>query len=63
MSTQKQSGKKRNSMQIACEVVEPAIGEHMDGTPLEKTIDLRNPHAVLLGSIDGRKGGEARAKS
>jgi hypothetical protein len=28
--------------------VERAIGEHMDGTPLEKPIDERNPHAVAL---------------
>ena len=50
-------------MQIAREVVEQAIGEHMDGTPLEKSVDLRNPHAVALGKIGGKKGGDARAKS
>ena len=50
-------------MQVARDVVEHAIGEHMDGTPLEKPIDARNPHAVALGSIGGNKGGKARAKA
>jgi hypothetical protein len=49
-------------MQVARGVVEQAIGERMDGTPLEKPVDTRNPHAVALGSIGGNKGGKARAK-
>ena len=59
----KHSGAKRDFMQVAREVVEQAIGEHMDGTPLEQPIDTRNPNAVALGSIGGKKGGAARAKS
>jgi hypothetical protein len=58
----KRSGPKRDFMQIAREVVEQAIGERMDGSPLEQPVDNRNPHAVALGTIGGKKGGRARAK-
>lgn len=51
---------KKDFWQVAQKVVEQAIGEHMDGTPLEP--DTRNPHFVALGSKGGRKGGKARAK-
>jgi len=35
----------------------------MDGNPLpDPPKDERNPHAVALGSIGGKKGGNARAK-
>ena len=37
----KRSGEKRDFMQVAREVVEQAIGERMDGTPLEKPVDQR----------------------
>ena len=57
----KRSGK-RDFMQVAREVVEHAIGERMDGSALEHPVDHRNPHAVALGSMGGRKGGDARAK-
>lgn len=51
-------------MQIGREVVEHAIGEQMDGSPLPvPPTDERNPHAVALGSVGGKKGGKARAKS
>lgn len=59
----KRSGEKRDFMQVAREVVERAIGEQMDGTPLEIPHDDRNPHAVALGKIGGKKGGSARAKA
>jgi len=55
------SGQKRDFMQVAREVVEQAIGEHMDGTPLEKPEDPRNPHFVAIGRAGGKKGGKARA--
>jgi hypothetical protein len=58
----KPSGK-LDFMQVAREVVERAIGEQMDGTPLETPTDTRNPHAVALGKIGGKKGGRARAKA
>lgn len=51
-------------MEVARNVVEHAIGEKMDGKPLEAPpLDSRNPHAVALGSMGGRKGGKARAKA
>lgn len=34
---------KLDFMQVAREIVEQAIGEKMDGTPLEKSEDTRNP--------------------
>jgi len=50
-------------MQVARGIVEQAIGEQMDGKPLPTPPpDKRNPHAVALGSIGGRKGGKARAR-
>jgi hypothetical protein len=45
----------------AFHVVEQAIGEHMDGTPLEDS--NKNPAAVALGRLGGPKGGKARAAS
>lgn len=60
----KGSGAKRDFMQIGREIVEQAIGEQMDGSPLPvPPPDDRNPHAVALGSMGGKKGGKARAKS
>jgi len=54
---------KRDFMEVARSVVEHAIGERMDGNPLpDPPKDERNPHAVALGSIGGKKGGNARAK-
>ena len=50
----KRSGEKRDFMQVGREVVERAIGEHMDGSPIEKPVDPRNPHAVALGSLGGK---------
>jgi hypothetical protein len=51
-------------MEVARGIVEQAIGEQMDGKPLpEPPKDERNPHAVALGSMGGKKGGKARAKS
>jgi len=45
----------------AFRVVEKAIGEHMDGTPLEDPDASKNPAAVALGRLGGQKGGKARA--
>jgi hypothetical protein len=47
---------------VARRVVEQAIGEHLDGTPLEKPDEGKNPHAVALGRLGGKKGGKARAE-
>jgi hypothetical protein len=43
-------------------IVERAIGEHLDGTPLQDPNEGKNPHAVALGRLGGQKGGKARAK-
>lgn len=53
---------KRDFLEVARGVVEQAIGEQMDGTPLDTPIDLRNPHAVALGKLGGQKGGKIRAE-
>ena len=64
MSVPKRSSPKRDFMEVARSVVEQAIGEQMDGKPLKTPPpDTRNPHAVALGSMGGRKGGKARAKA
>jgi hypothetical protein len=59
----KRSGEKRDFMQVAREVVERAIGEQMNGSPLDIPVDNRNPHAVALGKVGGKKGGTARANA
>lgn len=60
----KRPAAKRDFMQVARGIVEAAIGEQMDGKALpEPPKDKRNPHAVALGSMGGKKGGKARAKS
>jgi hypothetical protein len=53
---------KRDFMEVARAVVEEAIGEQMNGQPLKIEIDNRNPHAVALGRIGGKKGGKVRAE-
>lgn len=55
-------GGKRDFFQIAREVVEQAIGEQMDGSPLPDPNAGKNPSAVALGKLGGAKGGYARAK-
>jgi hypothetical protein len=46
---------------VARRVVEQAIGEHLDGTPLQDPNAGKNPAAVALGKLGGKKGGKARA--
>ena len=59
----KRSAAKRDFMEVARGIVEQAIGEQMDGNPLPASPkDERNPHAVALGSMGGKKGGKARAR-
>jgi hypothetical protein len=57
----RRSSKGRDFASIARNVVEKAIGEHLDGTPLEDPDAGKNPHAVALGRMGGQKGGRARA--
>lgn len=55
------SSKDRDFATVARRVVEQAIGEHLDGTPLEDPNAGKNPAAVALGRLGGAKGGRARA--
>lgn len=48
---------------IARNVVEQAIGERLDGSPLPQKNEGKNPHAVALGKLGGAKGGRARAEA
>lgn len=45
----------------AFQIVEQAIGEKMDGSPLPDKDAGKNPAAVALGRLGGAKGGKARA--
>ena len=47
---------------MARRVVEHAIGEHLDGTPLEDPDAGKNPAALALSKLGASKGGKARAK-
>lgn len=58
----KRSSTDRDFAVNAFRVVEQAIGEHMDGTPLEDPDAGKNPAAVALGRMGGAKGGKARAE-
>ena len=53
------SSKDHDFATVARRVVEQAIGEKLDGSPLEES--AKNPHAVALGKLGGAKGGAARA--
>jgi hypothetical protein len=56
------SSKDHDFATVARHVVEQAIGEHLDGTPLDDPNKGKNPAAVALGKLGGAKGGNARAK-
>jgi hypothetical protein len=58
----RRSSKDRDFFVTARHVVEKAIGEQMDGTPLPDPDAGKNPAAVALGKLGGAKGGKARAK-
>ena len=59
---QKRLIKERDFTIVARRIVEKAIGEHLDGSPLENPDAGKNPAAVALGKLGGRKGGKARAQ-
>ena len=48
-------------MAVGRRVVEQAIGEKLDGSPLADPSAGKNPAAVALGKLGGAKGGAARA--
>lgn len=57
---------RRDTVEIARSVVEQAIGEKLNGQPLDKPEvptqpDTRNQHAVALSKLGASKGGKARA--
>jgi hypothetical protein len=55
------SSKDHDFTTVARRVVEEAIGEKLNGEPLETP--TKNPAAVALGRLGGQKGGNARAKA
>jgi hypothetical protein len=48
--------------EVARNVVEQVIGEHLDGTPFVTVEYHKDPAAVSRGILGGLKGGKARAK-
>ena len=61
MPTRSSKPKDHDFVTNARRVVEHAIGEHLDVTPLEDPNAGKNPAAVALGKLGGAKGGAARA--
>jgi hypothetical protein len=55
------SSKDHDFTTVALRVVEQAIGEQWDGSPLADKDKGKNPAAVALGKLGGAKGGAARA--
>lgn len=62
-STPKRGGTPHDFTTVARRVVEQAIGERLDGSPLPDKDAGKNPAAVALGKLGGSKGGKARAQS
>ena len=61
-SKPKREGTPHDFTVTARHVVEQAIGEQLDGSPLRDPDAGKNPAAVALGKLGGAKGGTARAK-
>jgi len=59
----KRSSKDHDFATVARNIVEQAIGEKLDGSPLEDKDKGKNPAAVALGKLGGAKGGKARAEA
>lgn len=55
------SSKDHDFATVARRVVEQAIGEHLDGTPLEAPNAGKDPVAVARGKLGGVLGGPVRA--
>lgn len=60
---ERRKGTEHDFTRTALSVVEQAIGERLDGSPLPDKDAGKNPHAVALGKLGGAKGGKARAKA
>jgi len=50
-------------MTVGRSAVEHIIGEKLSGQPLDNPDANKNPHAVALGKLGGKKGGVARASA
>jgi hypothetical protein len=61
MPSRSSKPKDHDFTQVAKRVVEQAIGEQWDGSPLPDSNKGKNPAAVALGKLGGAKGGAARA--
>ena len=61
MPTRSSKPKDHDFVTVARNVVEQAIGERLDGSPLPDPYQGKNPAAVTLGKLGGAKGGRARA--
>jgi hypothetical protein len=61
MPSRSSKPKDRDFTRTALRVVEQAIGEQWDGSPLPDKNAGKNPAAVALGKLGGAKGGAARA--
>jgi len=55
------SSKDHDFATVARRVVEQAIGEHLDGTPLEEPDAREESSGSRIGKAGGSKGGRARA--
>jgi hypothetical protein len=60
-SKPKREGRSHDFMAVARRTVEQAIGEKLNGSPLDDPNAGKNPAAVALGRLGGKKGGKARA--
>jgi hypothetical protein len=61
MPSRSSKPKEHDFTRNALRVVEQAIGEQWDGSPLPDPHAGKNPAAVALGKLGGAKGGRARA--
>jgi hypothetical protein len=59
----RRSSKTHDFTVTARRIVEQAIGEHLDGTPLENPDEGKDPSAVVRGRKGGLNGGRMRALS
>ena len=59
--TEKRPRRPRDPNQLAKRIVDLATGEAVDSHPVSPDSD-KNPHAVELGRLGGKKGGRARAE-
>jgi hypothetical protein len=63
MPTRSSKPKDHDFATVVFGVVEQAIGEKLDGSPLADPNAGKNPAAVALGRLGGQKGGKARAEA